>query len=236
MIFSLGQTGPLPDSLGPEFLLKSQKTDGWWPLHPSADDASNASTYATAWALLALGEYAANKKAELEKDKQQAIRIELAMSRGLVWLKRNKLDRLPRWQDYPMSSDSYRSLSISGLVLYALHKRPRGDDLETIDRAWLEALDGSMLESDDIEQSDGTVSFPSGPPINDRTRHIKLPWVVMGTLSAYKNGTAWQRAKALAWFERLVGSELLTRSVRNKPWVAAELLIALRELRRRSAS
>ena len=141
----------------------------------------------------------------LEKERELANRVELAISRGLVWLKRNKMDKLPRWQDYPQSNDPMRSLSISGLVMHALHRNPRGDDLQTIDRTWLDALDGSLVESDDLEQSDGTVSFPSGPPINDRTRHIKLPWVILGTLAAYKNGTAWQRAKALAWFERVVG-------------------------------
>jgi hypothetical protein len=233
--YSLSRTGNMPEWLDPEFLLGAQKPDGWWPLHPANDNQVNASTYATAWAVLALGHYAGARRQALEKERALADRIELAISRGLVWLKRHKMDGMPRWQDYPLGHAPQRSLSISGLVLYTMHTNPRSDDLLTLDRAWLDALDGSLVESDDLEQSDGTIFMPSGPPVNDRTRHIKLPWAILGTLAAYKNGTAWQRAKAIAWFERTVQSELLTRSVRNRPWVAAELLISLKELKRRSA-
>lgn len=235
VIYSLSRTGNMPEWLSPEFLLDAQKPDGWWPLHPSNDNQVNASTYATAWAALALGQYASAKRPALATERLLADRIELSISRALVWLKRHKMDGIPRWLDYPLGHAPQRSLSISGLALYTMHMNPRGDDLLTLDRAWLDALDGSLVESDDLEQSDGTIFMPSGPPMNDRTRHIKLPWAILGTLAAYENGTAWQRAKAVAWFERTLSSELLTRSVRNRPWVASELLIALKELKRRAA-
>jgi len=71
---------------------------------------------------------------------------------------------------------------------------------------------------------------PQQPPLPDTIRHLRLPWILAGTVSAYPSGSLWERAKAAAFVEDLLdqpdGSSLLP----PENFRRSQLLIAFRYL------
>ena len=58
-----------------------------------------------------------------------------------------------------------------------------------------------------------------------------LPWLIIGTVDAYSQGSLSQRAQAARLFHEIPEKrEAIVTEVRDMPWLAAEILIALRYL------
>lgn len=206
------------------FLLDHQNPQGWWAMFPVNTGASAfASPYATAWALLGL--HAQKSVANLTA--QQSEQIAAAIDKGVAWLLSVREHDSARWKRYPLSLKSEHSISISGTVMYTLHKLGT-PNLRAIDAMWLDSLpEGTVGEA---ERPYITVETLRGPA-NDIWEQIQLPWVLAATYDAYPSGNLRQRTLALRWVEStLKDPRVLAADTEPRPWWRAELLFALRHV------
>jgi hypothetical protein len=213
-----------PGEMELQFLLSRQR-DGAWPLY---DDTDDRSTFATALGVLALYDLLhANALTP-----QQRSDCEVALDRGVAFLRGSNYGN--RWRYYPARSDSGTSDADSGLVIYTLHYVGKGD--RKLDKLWLDSLPHDRLSSRDDEISNTRWLYPRDqlrPPVPDSIRHLRLPWIVAATVSAYPSGSTWQRAKAAALLETIFDQSDDASLVPPENFKRAELLIALRLLEQR---
>lgn len=219
-----------------EFILHNEH-HGWWSAFPAQDDKQNASTYATAWSVLALN---AQLTAGLI-DGSDKTEVEGAIERGKAWLLSSQVEH-GRWMDYPYAPSGMgkRSIGLSGLVLHVLHRlRASTPDL---DREWLNNLPSELSASSDSDANPYAIRMPEShdasnddeiPSELDGVRQLRLPWTIIGTFDAYPSGDFIQRAKALRYIRNVTDSlNVLTKPVYSgMPWAASELEIAIRYLR-----
>lgn len=226
-LFAMSKLGLPPPDTSIDFLLARQSPDGWWPLHPAKVEARNASTYATAWATLAL----CSLRPQLAADKVRSEKASLAVDGALNWLSRSKVTGKARWFDYPANDPHIKSISISGLAIHALHVCGAEGLLAATDSAWLDEIDYTIVDANDTDVSNTYIELMDGALDFDRTRHYKLQWQLVATVDAYPRGDKVQRAAAVQWIETILTPELAGPEVRSKNWVASELLYALKYLR-----
>jgi len=177
VIFALAEINKPATSEEITFLLNEQQSEGWWSVFPIPKGYSDyASSYATAWAVLALHNQLAKK---LISD-SDAARAREAVSRGASWLL-TKRGEAARWKDYPQDPAGKISESISALVVYALHSTtPNG--LRSIEKDWLDNLP-SVPSAGEAENDYHWVGNNL-----DAFVQIKLPWMLIATASAYQSG------------------------------------------------
>lgn len=228
VLVSMAQQGVPAPKEAIEFIIQLQDAQGWWALHPATSDPQNAATYATAWALLAL-----NVQKVRTDDADLKAKIESAIAKGRDWLLNAREPGKPFWKDYPANTDGRVSIGVSGLALHVLHQMAPPDTLAEIDRLWLEAMPIDIADPDETELTNTTMLLKSGTIEFDRTRNYRLQWAMIATADAYAAGTNWQKARAAAWMEFVLRRNLATDAVLKQPWVAAELVVALRHLQQR---
>lgn len=223
-----------------KFLRDTQLKTGAWPMIPT-DVVEEGSTFATPWVLLAM----LNAEKGLEPAQQSAIAAR--MRQAVDWL----LDQKPRdslWQLYPQwqnSSAAQRiSLSNSGLVIFALHQYDRAgiesggdrvperwhEKLVNADRQLLRALtlgiEPTRFESYDQHVMTSNDGYPT-----ESIQLLVLPWLIIGSVDAYSDGTLRDRMKAIAFLNdvstRLDEIDHEMREGENT-WMIPEMLMALR--------
>jgi hypothetical protein len=223
-VFAMSKMGLKAPPQALAFLLSLQSPDGWWPLHPAKAEPKSASTYATAWATLALcSQLPLQDPADPGTGK-----MKFAVENSLNWLEKNEITRSARWLDYPANSPSLKSVSISGLVVHVMQQCGHAD--ARVHRQWLSSLPLEIANANTTEASNTYVTPASGGLVFDRTRHYVLQWELVATADAYAAGDLTQRAAALQWLERILTPGLASPEVRNQNWVSAELLYGLRYL------
>lgn len=216
-----------------EFLFASQKqadrerNNGWWAIYPAASGAQeNASTYATAMAVLALDEL--RRAGALARD---SVRASIAIARGVRWLWETRDPDGARWWDYPAAEQQVQSVAVSGLVLHVLH-RCSDMSLVSLDRLWLRSLPLDVPRPKTMEVCCRSLG-EEDKALTDDTRYYAYPWAVIATVDAYQSGSLGERASASRWLER-ASRELDERGIRETAqagtWVAAEVLISARTL------
>lgn len=217
------------------FLVSSQHVEGenvggWWAIYDGAySDERNASSYATAISVLALLQQLESGMlaAGLRDSVQRTVDL------GVSWLQRTKLPDRARWFDYPLRPGGHESVSISGLVLHALH-RHGGLALDQYDRQWLRGLPKADLSATEPEMSGWSIGRPDGSIIaSDDTRYYQLQWAAIATADAYRSGSLREKIAGLAWLEDGVGRRaprLVPEVLKVGEWVAAETLIAFRRV------
>ena len=216
------------------FLLTIQSPDGWWPLLPARLEPKSASTYATAWATLALcSQLPLQQGAENSAD---AGKISFAIENSLNWLTKNEIAQSARWLDYPVNRPSFKSVSISGLIVHVMHQCGYVQGTARLHRQWLDSLASEITSADTTEISNTSINLRNGALDFDRTRHYVLQWQLVATVDAFAAGTLAQRATALQWIEWILTPGLVSPEVRNQNWVSAELLYALKYLQAHVAS
>ena len=216
-----------------EFLLNQQETQGpnpgWWSVYPcDAKRAENASTYATAWCVLSLHELVSRN---LVLPSHLRL-VKRSIDSGRQWLIGQRISDKVRWYDYSFrGGERMESLSVSGLVMHALHVLdPNGvqTPFNQLDAEWLRTLPSEIPSATYKEVSGLTIQL--GPVLlrRDTIRHYVLPWELIATVDAYKNGNLFEKVRALKWIDHLLvkAGEFQT-SVNDAYWIAAELLIAL---------
>jgi hypothetical protein len=228
VLVALADTGaPLTDR-GLKCVLESQNQEGWWPLfRPATRDRLNASTYATAWAILALD-------SQLRRDiipEKEVQRVKQAILNGRSWLEQTRIQGKARWEDYPFAPEQIESLSLSGLVLHVLHRTGKVPSQE-IDGLWLENLTAQAPLADQKEvSSHATALLPDGSFFRDAPRLYVLPWMLIATVDAFEAGNPRQRVHGLRFVRSCLTSlEESERRILQFPWAAAEFEIALRYL------
>jgi hypothetical protein len=207
------------------FLDNQKKPGGWWTTYPASSDNVFASTYATAISVLALRE---QLQLGLENSEQEN-KVKEAIQLGRSWLLQTHKGNA-RWSDYPFNNDQQESVGMSGLVLHVLHQTNSNNtqNLQELDQLWLENLPFIGTDAKDKVQS---IIFSMGN--TDATKNYTVQWAIIGTVDAYQNGTAYQKAKTRAWMDIFVFNNIeeLTDSVIGEmDWTAAELLDAFRYL------
>jgi len=205
------------------FLLTRQR-EGGWPLY---DDTRDHSTFATAHSVMALYDLIGAKVLT----PRQAAEADGALSRGVAFIR--GANNGNRWRYYPERSDSDLSDSDSGLAIYTLHYVGKGD--AKLDKLWLDSLPHDHLGSRDDEVSNARWLLrndPMQPPLPDPVRHLRLPWILAGTVAAYPSGSIWQRARAGAWVEEILHEADASESSLLPPenYRRSQLLIAFRYL------
>jgi len=210
------------------FLIDEQHQEGWWSVFPVAHESPYASSYGTAWALLGLnGQFTRGFV-----DVSDARRVSAAIQKGSAWLLAQR-EQGSRWKDYPLLRNGKASESISGLVLHALHQTiPK--QLQQVDREWLDNLPTVSISAGDIEHPYFYFMTKDGYA-DDSFVQTRLPWLLVGTADAYRNGSLVQRAKALTWLEKALDQRsVVTADTAPDDWLRAELLYAIRYVLERS--
>jgi hypothetical protein len=222
----------LPNSSTPaaHFLVRNQKPDGWWSVYPSdvKDHNGNASTYATAIAVLALENYKEGNMLHGDNKDQ----IDRAIDAGVEWLRRHQITSRARWEDYPEASNGKESISLSALTLHVLHRLDRYYDPE-LSTEWLEELPVQLpptaLASDSAAHP---IYLDNNQMAKDSVRYLIVQWEIIATADAFSEGTIMEKANALDWFANaLKVIQNQAPSLDDEPWAAAESLIALRYVR-----
>lgn len=217
--YAMARRSPGTPEVG--FLLTRQR-DGAWPLY---DDTRDRSTFATAHAVLALHDLLAARVLTPE----QMAEAEVALNRGVGYIRGSNTGG--RWRYYPDRSDSDLSDADSGLAIYTLHYAGNGDG--KLDRLWLDSLPRERLGSRDDEISNARWLYrldEQQPPLPDPIRHLRLPWILAGTVSAYPSGSLWQRARAAAFVEEILNTSDGSSLLPPENFRRSQLLIALRHL------
>jgi hypothetical protein len=224
----LGQKLPSTDIA----IILSNQHDGWWPAFSSAtDDQANASTYATAWSVLAL-----NEQMRLGIEEPQLSEVQGMIDRGKGWLLNTKMSGKARWLDYPNAVGTLgkETIGISGLVVHVLHRL--GADTRDIDAEWMRDLPVEIPKPGDWDANPVFVAMPNTTWVQDNARQLRLPWTIIATVDAYQNGALSDQGRANKWFRQLtnqIGPQVRTLMSSNLSWAAAELTIALRYLGRK---
>jgi len=206
--------------------------DGWWPAFSSAtDDEGNASTYATAWSILAL-----NEQMRLGIEEPQLSEVQGKINRGKGWLLNKKVPGKARWLDYPNAVGTLgkETIGISGFVVHVLHRL--GADTRDIDAEWMRDLPADVPKPGDFDTNPIFVAMSNTSWLQDNVRQLRLPWTIIATVDAYQNGALSDQARANKWFRQLtnqIGPQVGTLMSSNLSWAASELTIALRYLGRK---
>lgn len=228
-IFALSKLNEKAPAESINYVLSGQSPEGWWALHPATQEPRNASTYATAWATLAL----CSQLPLYEKEAGGlSEKIKASITSATDWMKRSAFAGEARWYDYPANDPHIKSISLSGLVLHTLHACGSPEMVREADPRWLDALPDGVTDASDTDVSNTYIELAGGELDFDRTRHYKLQWQLVATVDAYAAGNRMQKAAALQWIEAILKPGLASPDVRNKNWVSAELLYALKYLRK----
>jgi hypothetical protein len=213
-----------PDKV--QFILDVQSDEGWWPMFLYREERrENASTYATAFSLLALNELLSRHLLSPE----QIDPVNDTIRRGNSWLISHRAPDQARWWDYPHSSQRKIFQSLSGLVIYTLHRLGKTSFVE-LDRQWLAELPESLPAADACEiPLYWTVTLDG--PYQDHNCQLPLPWLLGATADAYPNGTLIQKVKAITWVERVLDeTKILHSETIPENWKRAEILISFKHL------
>jgi len=211
------------------FLTRTQSAEGWWAVFElSPENSAFASPYATGWALAGLH---AQRDANLLSP-ELVSRTDGPLAKAGRWLLRAESSpSSARWRFYPNDTSSNESAGLSGFVLHVLHAigTPKAD-LERIDRDWLRRLPDQPPEAGSLEQTLTLIDTPAGTT-TDHFQQVVLPWMIIATVDAYRDGGVWDRARAATWLEEAVTSPSVRNAHENYAyWWRAELLYSLRYL------
>lgn len=226
-LIALAKLSAQPPEAELRALLASQHSDGSWPLYLTDEvHLRNGSTYATAMSILALLHWRDHPLPDGDR----------AVERGFTWLRNANGSSAGRWLDYPGFVEQSDFITLSALVLRIGEEVP--DQLTLFDRRardWLRLLPTPIpLHPYQREVSVHVLDAPDGVELKDTVRHYLLPWILIGATTSYPEASLWERYRTVGALEELSAEaiEIQRRlKVAETPWVAAELLIALKELR-----
>ena len=228
ILYAMAEIGVPATDAEVSFLLNEQAPAGWWSFFPVGDERF-ASTYATAWALLALE----HQRSRDLLGEAVASKVSSALARGSDWLVARREHDAVLWKDYPYLSNGRISRSISGVALYALHDvAPRkAAPLET---RWLDVLAHPPAAGEGDTDYYWIDTRAYGSQL-ESFMHIDLNWMLVATADAYDQGGRVQRARALAWIEEALDQPSVAEAAsRSENWWRAELLIAVNHVLRRA--
>ncbi|HEX7958448.1 MAG TPA: hypothetical protein VF493_00930 [Terriglobales bacterium] len=227
VLLAYAKMGVTPTREQIKFVLDHQHTPGWWSIFPATDDPRNACTYATALSVWSLQELMSRG---LVSEPQRA-KVADAIRKGRDWLWNNSVaDEPGTWRDYPQAEYGQESTGVSGLVLHVLHRTEGPAPIEA-DKYWMAHLPDEMPEAKQQTSTSQFVVTLQKRPVADPTHNFSFPWLVIGTIDAYHEGTLSQRAQAARLLHQIGDKRRqIFIDAKAMPWLAAELLIGVRYL------
>lgn len=223
-----------------DYILQSQLIDGSWSMKKiKPTHVTYGSTYTTCHIMRALHAV----KPDIS-DPAISSKIDSSIQEGVNWLLNNRRGGIALWNDYPKeeSYEATRSLSLSGLAIHSLNML----DASTpkLNASWFQNLDlkNAALfpiyhkEASDVfyrlEQfeAEGVADF------RDNTRHLIIPWVIIGTMSTYKDGSYRDKIRANIFLNRIVKNLFMEEIKQNPPFVKAEILMGLKAMQNQNYS
>jgi hypothetical protein len=218
-LYSLAASGVPASSASLGVLLDLQRKDGWWPMYFNlSDDRSNASTYATAWALMAISAQ------EQFADPATRSRIETARKTATDWLVATRIANHYRWKDYPFNDGGVVGESISALSIIALNQASRGTDLAPLNRGWLRELPIFPKAVGTLERSNITLVAVDSNWLHDKTGYTVVPWVSLSILPSFRDGDQLGRAKARIYMDNVIAGLSSYDTKSGLPYLAADFL------------
>jgi hypothetical protein len=227
VIYAKAHLGAAAEPQEIKFLLSMQnRNDDSWPMLPCRGPNSG-STYATAWAMMALGEQ--SRRGLIEEP--MLARVNDSMRAGLFWLESQKRPENGLWWSYPGKGwPGEISVSNSGLTVHVIHEYEH-EPLQEVEQKWMEGLSGRRAYAYGAETFNSWVCSEENLQ-RDFTRYMVLPWQLVATVDSYSRGNIAERARAIKLVESIVlEREKLQEEIKQEYFVAAEILIALRHLR-----
>lgn len=209
------------------FLLNNQQATGAWAMIKFPDPVEDySSTYSTCHVIRALH----NSLPQADDSTKQ--KINLAISKGVQWLMQNITDSTRMiWADYASDENFENTISksLSGLVMHILNMT--GNATPLMNKKWLAGLNNkdALLDITFKEKSDKDHKRRNGEiEFRDGTRHLSLPWQIIATVDAYKDGGYRERFHANKWLNNVVKS-LNANDLKKVPrFVKAEIAMALK--------
>ena len=221
------------DTVG--YLVRTQRrSDGAWSVYEVSDARENASTYATAWTVMALSTWAdtSNGSPELKNSARAA------SARGLDWLSSRHAPGTWIWSDYPQyPAEGTPSISVTGLVIHVLAKSQSAQsgyefkDIAAVSTAglpeiaytpWAKEVSGAVL-----------IAEKSSIKPKDTVRYYILPWTLVQIVDSYKDAGFRGRVASIQFVDQVLKKleeYSVQMSAESRPWIAAEYLISLRYL------
>lgn len=216
-----------------KFFINNQLIDGSWSMLEIDKTLTRyGSTYATCHVLRALYNSLPNVS-----DNNIRREIDGSIDKGAKWVLNNMMDSAKSiWSDYPndINFESNLSMSLSGLAIHTLNLVNYATP--EINKQWLRNLkksEASVIEIDFKERSDLFYELNDvfqGAEYHDLTRHLVIPWQIIATIDAYKDGNATEKTQANIWLNIVVDNLDAENINKNPPYVRSEVLIALRYL------
>jgi len=205
----------------------SRQNGGWWPMFLESGAAKYPSTYTTGWMLLGLHRQRA--AGLIPADKRAA--VDSAIRRASVWLMRSRDGA--RWKAHPGASNTDTGEALSGFVLHVLHEVGT-EQLTDVDRAWLDSLPEQDLEPSSRDDRYVVLPYSRDDASIDQVSVVRLPWILLATVDAYRDGTVSEKARALRWLDKVLRNpSVRTADTQGLDWVRAELTIGLAETGKR---
>lgn len=210
------------------FFLKQQLPGGAWPMFIlDKQNDEYGSTYTTCHVLRALHNSLPYITDSVKQKTQEAI------NKGADWLLQNIHDTLTMtWADYK-AGENYEntiSKSLSGLAMHTLNLI--GMATPEMNQKWLRSLKSKDALIDIYYRERSDMEYKKGNEIvfRDITRHLTIPWQLIATIDAYKDGNYAQRFKANKWIDEVVRNLNIKEMTKIPRFVKAEIAMSLRYL------
>jgi hypothetical protein len=227
-LFTLAYNAHRPTDAQVSFVLDSQqKEEGWWPIFPTRDK-QYSSTYATAWAILALDKLSKTSLLSQELD----AKARNAIANGRAWLFQQREPGSARWKNYPLWKTGEVSLSLSGLVIHALHQTASADksELRELSESWIAQLPDKIPVASECETPYAWINSQDGAE-QDSICQLVVPWLIIGTVDVYNMSNLKNKVRLSCWLEQaLLHSDISNSDTVDEDWKRAEVTLALRYL------
>lgn len=226
VLYAKAQLGISAEEAEIRFLLDQQHARAnSWSMFPCVEPDSG-STYATAWAVLALGEQTRRKLLPEHLSRQ----VGAAVRSGLSWLEaQEKPNGL--WASYPrLNHPEDISYSNSGFATFVLNQLELYPSAERR-RSWMRHVPAALPKTFAAESYNSWVCQDNNSQ-REAVRYLLVPWILVASAEAYGDGSLLQRARVVRLVEDLVAREDdLISEVGQEYFLAAEVVIALRHIR-----
>ena len=227
-LFTLAYNKHPPTDAQVSFILDAQqKEEGWWSIYLTGNK-QYSSTYATALAILALDRLS---KSNLFSQELHAKAIK-SIANGRAWLFKHRENRNARWKNYPSWEIGEVSLSLSGLVIHALHQTASADKSELIEISenWVAQLPEKIPDAGACEITYAWVASLDGAE-QDSICQLVVPWLIIGSVDVYNVSNFKNKARLSCWLEKaLLHSNISNSDTVVEDWKRSEITLALRYL------
>ena len=205
-------------------LLDRQKRSGWWAIFDVEDTDRNAAAGVTALTIYAVHQHLSRGLV----DENLRGRAEEAVAKGVGWLMSQNTAGTARWTPYPPPPIGiFEKGEYPGLSAFIMHLLRQVTGQTGFDRAWLDTLPIAVPEFRENEIPKANLLAKGGAL--DDSRFYRFPWMLLVTVEAQANGSAYQRARALVWVERALKAPVTQADFGSEAWIAGEVLFALRQ-------